>query len=182
MTGCFNIIIDKTVSAFAGVCCITLFGTGGSAYDFFVIMSGCRNNFLRNENLAANGAMFSFRKSRFGTGRFNSRIDYLFVAKSRNYVLFYENLAASFAMFAFGEARFGAGRSDSFVDNLGMTGCFGIIRIEFIMAFRTTIGCKSTFGAGGFSNLRAEAVTAVFNSSFFVRISAEKEFRKGFRN
>ena len=84
-------------------------------------MTGYRDNFLLNKNLAANRTMFTFGKTGFGTGRCDSFINNFGVAESSDNFLCYDNFTANRAVFAFGKTGFGAGGFNRFVSYFSMS-------------------------------------------------------------
>ena len=76
----------------AGVGGVALCGTGGRGYDCCVAMSGYRNHFLRNHNLAADGAVLAFGQTGCGTGCCNSLINDLGMG---DHLCFIRNIAVA---------------------------------------------------------------------------------------
>ena len=78
------------------------------------------DDFLLNQNLAADGALLALGQAGLGVRGRNRRENLLDVAGRGNFFLLHQNLAANGAVLAFGQTGLGAGSGLALVDNLGV--------------------------------------------------------------
>ena len=105
-------------------------------------MTFFRNRFLCNGYFTTYGAMLTFGKARFCTGRSFCCVDYFGMSFCRNYFLCNSYRTTCRAMLTFGKSRFCTSRSFCCVDYFGMSFC----RNYFLCnSYRTAHGAMFTF-------------------------------------
>ena len=65
---CVYICINVSIATVTGVGGKAFFGTSGRSCNGVIFMSKCVNTILRNKDFATTGALFTLRKTCFGTG------------------------------------------------------------------------------------------------------------------
>ena len=145
----------------AGVRLNTGFGAGCYLGDFLtIIVTVCRNRFLCFDDLAANGALFTFGKTGFGAGCILAGNDFFGVIRCRNIFLFFNNHTTVVTLLTCGLAGIGAalfncGKLDNvnvvifIYRNGNRLGCIATAAVIFLQA-GLCAGCLSDY-----SNLSA---------------------------
>ena len=172
MSYLINIAVNIAVSATrAGMCSISFSRTCRRSYGIGIIMSksslkfcsangtflsigtvciftkcvsGCSNNSLRYNGLAAYSTVRAFGKSGLGTVRSYCCISYSGMSGCVNNSLRYNNLATDSAMRALGKSGLITFRSYCRINYLGVSELVGFIRNVVVTANRTSVSGIST--------------------------------------
>ena len=172
MTKRCNFVSNVSVATLAGVGGVAFLGASRSGYNCIVIVTESVNNFLCNENVATNGAVFTFGKTGFGAGRFNCCINNLGVTESVNLI---SNVSIATVTSVGGVTFCGAGRIGyNCIVIVTVSGNDFLCYKSFAANRAVQAFCQTSFGAGGFNCLVSNlGVTERCNFVSNVRVAAE---------
>ena len=115
----FQKLIANTAVSITGIAVLCEGSIPSTADD--LMMSLCRNFLLRNEYLAADGAVLALRLTGLGAGGLDCRVNDHGVPLGRDHFLRNDDLAADRAVLALRLAGLGAGRPDCGVNDYGVS-------------------------------------------------------------